>query len=223
MQTPQLLKNFNIANEKLQEEFAKHGIIIDFTPQHNPIDSESTLRYFYVILSGKLKVYDINIETGREQVLYLLTTGDMFDVVPLLDNKPHELAVDVLEKGKAVQFPLSKVREWIRQFPSFENLIYKYMANQVRSVENLALDLSLYDTKTRLLKLLLKNLETLEQRGISLLDKLSHSEIASLIGTVRHIVDRHLKDLENEGVVAKEKRKLVIKSAKKVLEKLYNI
>ncbi len=222
MQTPQLLKNFDLANEKLQQEFTKYGHIVDFSKENNPIDSESTLHFFYVILSGKLKVYDINFETGREQVLYLLTTGDMFDVVPLLDNKPHELAVDVLEKGKAVQFPLEKVREWINRFPTFENLIYKYMANQIRSVENLAIDLSLYDTKTRLLKLLLKNLESLEAKGVSLIDKLSHAEIANLIGTVRHIVDRHLKELENEGAIAKEKRKVVIKNAKKLLEKLHN-
>ena len=150
----------------------------------------------------------------------MLVRGDMFDVVTLLDNAEHNLASDVLEDGVAIRFPIDKVREWIDRFPDFKQLIFKYVAMQMRNVEELAIDLSLHDTKERLLKLLLKNIEMIDKRGVDILSKLSHTEIANLIGTVRHIIDRHIKELKKEGVLEDKKRAISLKNAKKVLELL---
>jgi len=161
----------------------------------------------------------MNFETNREQTLYLLIRGDMYDLVTLLDGREHNLASDILEAGEAIRFPVDKVREWMHKYPAFEQLIYRFVANQMRNLENLAIDLSLLETKERLLKLLLKNIDTIEHKGLSILDKLSRTEIANLIGTVRHIIDRHIKDLSNEGII-EDKRSLKLKNAEKVLEML---
>ncbi len=208
--------------ESLEGEIYKYGSLINFTKKENPFDVDTLLEWFFIIESGKVKVYDINFKTNREQTLYLLSRGDMYDVVPLLDNREHNLATEVLEPGRAIRFPLKKVREWMQEFPKFEQLIYRYVAQQMRQVEELALDLSLLETKERLLKLLLKNYKSIEQRGVDLLSKLSHSEIASLIGTVRHIIDRHLKTLKKEGLLESEvkEKKLEISNLGKVLELL---
>jgi len=204
----------------LQDEFLKHGTLINFDKDNNPFYTDNTLHYFYIITSGKVKIYEINFETNREQTLYLLIRGDIFDVVTLLDKEEHNLASDVLEEGVAIRFPMDKAREWLDKFPEFRQLIFKYVAKQMRNVEELAIDLSLHDTKDRLLKLLLKNIETIDKRGIDILSKLSHTEIANLIGTVRHIVDRHIKELKKEGVLEDKRRSISLKNAKKVLELL---
>jgi len=204
----------------LKDEFEKYGSLISFSKDNNPFDADSNLTWFYVIVSGKVKVYEINFETNREQTLYMLIRGDMYDLVTLLDGREHSLASDVLEDGQAIRFPIEKVREWMHKNPAFEQLIYRFVANQMRSLESLAIDLSLYDTKERLLKLLLKNIKTIEHRGVGLLDKLSRTEIANLIGTVRHIIDRHIKELKKEGVLSDNNRKIELKNAEKVLEML---
>jgi len=222
LEAKQYLGIFERYNDLLQDEFREYGTIIEFTKNNHPFTPDETLKWFFVIISGKVKIYDMNFDTGREQTLYLLVRGDMYDTVPLLDNKPHDLASEVLEKGKAIKFPLVKVREWMRKFPKFEQLMYSYIAKQMRHTEELALDLSLLETKERLLKLLLKNVDTIEQKGVGLLDKLSHAEIANLIGTVRHIIDRHFKDLKNEGIIEKGKAGIELKKLHKVLEMLHN-
>jgi len=207
-------------NNQLSEEFRRYGSIVEYEKDTTIFDSDETLNWFYVIISGKIKVFEINFETNREQTLYLLIKGDMYDLVTLLDGKEHNLAVDILEPGKVIKFPINKVREWMRLSVEFEQLIYRYVAMQMRSIENLAIDLSLYDTKERLLKLLLKNIDTIETRGVDLLEKLSHTEIANLIGTVRHIIDRHLKSLKEEGVIDSKNRKIELVNAQKALELL---
>ncbi len=207
-------------NNNLSKEFREYGTILEYDKESTIFDSDETLNWFYIIISGKIKVYDINFETNREQTLYLLVKGDMYDLVTLLDGKEHKLAVDVLEPGKVIRFPINKIREWMKASVEFEQLIYRYVAMQMRNIENLAIDLSLYDTKERLLKLLLKNINTIESRGVDLLDKLSHTEIANLIGTVRHIIDRHLKSLKEDGIIDSKHRKIELINAQKALDLL---
>ena len=207
----------------LSVEFRRYGEVIKFDKNSNIFDSDYTLNWFYIIVNGKVKVYDINFKTNREQTLYMLIRGDMFDLVTLLDYRPHELAVDVLEGGEVIRFPVEKVREWMRKYITFEQLIYRYVAMQMRNLEELTLDLSLRETKERLLKLILKNVETIDKRGVDVLEKLSHTEIANLIGTVRHIIDKHLKSLQNENVIDIKNRKISLQNAKKVLDMLTDL
>lgn len=221
MESQNYLGPFEGFADQLRDEFQQYGTVINFTKRDNPFDADLVMDWFYIIQSGKVKVFDINFKTNREQTLYLLSRGDMYDVVPLLDKEEHNLATEVLEAGSAIRFPLYKVREWIRDFPKFELLIFQYVAKQMRQVEELALDLSLLETKERLLKLLLHNFESIENRGVNLLSKLSHAEIASLIGTVRHIIDRHLKSLKSEGVLESGKgKKVEISNLAKLLKLL---
>jgi len=220
-----MLKNQYLASFEgfagvLKDEFEKHGSLVSFDKYDNPFSADNNLDWFYVIVTGKVKIYEMNFETNREQTLYLLMRGDMYDLVTLLDGKEHNLASEILEAGEAIRFPIAKVREWMRKYPAFEQLIFRFVASQMRNIENLAIDLSLYETKERLLKLLLRNINTIEHKGFSILDKLSRTEIANLIGTVRHIIDRHIKELKNEGLIFEDKRSLKLKNAEKVLEML---
>ncbi len=218
-----LIGEFANFDDRLSSEIRTYGELIKFDKYSTIFDADNTLNWFYIIVSGKVKVYDINFKTNREQTVYMLTKGDMFDVVTLLDNKLHELAIDILEAGEVIKFPINKVREWMHLSITFEQLIYKYVAMQMRNLEELALDLSLLETKERLLKLILKNIESIDKKGVDILSKLSHKEIANLIGTVRHVIDRHLRSLEKDGVIDIEKRKISLKNAKKVLDMLTSL
>jgi len=214
------LEVFSELDNKLSAEFRDYGEVIKFDKNSTIFDSDETQEWFYIVVSGKVKVYEMNFKSNREQTLYMLVRGDMFDLVTLLDGLAHNLAVDILEAGSVIRFPIAKVREWIRESVEFEQLIYRYIAMQMRNIESLAADLALHDTKERLLKLLLKNIDTIEKRGVSLLDNLSHAEIANLIGTIRHIIDRHLKSLKEDGVLDEKEKKLDLINAKKVYDML---
>lgn len=63
---------------------------IHFQAGDSPFESEDTLRYFYFIMSGKIKISQLNLETLKEQTIHLLTRGDMFDVVTLPDDADIE-------------------------------------------------------------------------------------------------------------------------------------
>jgi len=181
--------NITLSNNFI-EELNKHGKKIHFNKQDNPINYINSQSKFYIILSGKIKVFNINFETNREQTISLLTRGDMYDIVVLLDGKEHDLMTEVIEKGIAIELQLSIVKEWLKTNEAFRSYILPYISKRIRDLEELSSDLSLLTTYERLTKLILKDID---QSG-NILKGLSHKEIGNLIGTVRQVVERHLKE-----------------------------
>ena len=153
------MQNFDLSTN-LQPSFLKElqvfGKQISFSKNNNPITYENAEKYFYIIMSGKIKVYNLNFETNREQTLFLLNRGDMFDSIVLLDGLSHDVLTDVLEKGQAIQIPIDKVRDWMKDNESFQSYLLPYISRQLRALEELSSDLSLLDTSERLTKLIFK-------------------------------------------------------------------
>ncbi len=214
------LDSFGKIGDVLREEIERVGKIVEFKKRDMFVDYDDTLEYFYIILRGKVKVYYMNINSGKEQTIYLMGRGDMFDTVTLLDSRPHEIMSEVLESGEALRLPLRKVKEWIFKYPPFGEIIMKYVASQLREVEQLASDLTLLDTRERLIKLIVENLEKSKKSGVNMLQNLSRAEIANLIGTVRHVVDRHINQLKKEGILDTTRKRFALKNMQKLQEKL---
>lgn len=176
-----------------------------------PFTLDDTQKFFYFILSGKIKISQVNTETSKEQTTHLLTRGDMFDVITLLDGEFHEYSATVLEATKIIQIPIEAVRERINTDPEFNRFFFPYLGKQMRHLENLAVDLSLYDVYHRLLRLIARNVvHTEEGLDLHLINDLSHEELATLIGTVRKVLNRNLQKLKQEGIIDVSRKKLTI-------------
>ncbi|WP_281951837.1 Crp/Fnr family transcriptional regulator [Nitrosophilus kaiyonis] len=196
------------------------GKIKEFIKGSYPLTSEDTLKYFYIILEGRLKISQINPQNAKEQTIDILTTGDMFDIIPLLDNKPHDVLTFALDNCKVFEIEIDTIRDLIYTNPEFNKLFLPYIAKNLRHLENLAVELSLFDTSTRLIRLFLKNLDFKNSNKLKLINDLPHEEIASLIGTVRHVVNRHIQQLKKEGILQVERKKLILKNIDALLNKL---
>ncbi len=182
--------------------------------------ADELMHYFYIVVRGKIKSYQLNLNNAKEQTIFIYRQGDMFDTVILLDGKPHDVMYEALEDSELLQLPLEKVRELLTTDPNFNKIFFPYLAKQMRSMEETATDLSLYSTSERLIKLLIENMDPGNMMKYDLLQGLSHTEIAKLIGTVRHVVERHLKALKEEGTIEVKNKKLQILDTKKLLEKI---
>jgi len=181
---------------------------------------DELMHYFYIVISGKIKSYQLNLNNAKEQTIFIFREGDMFDTITLFDGEAHDVMYEAMEESELLQLPIEKMRELILTDKNFSQKFFPYIANQMRTLEETATDLSLYSTSERLIKLLLQNLDPRNRMKYDLLKGLSHTEIAKLIGTVRHVVERHLKALKEEGSVEVKNRKLQILDARKLLEKL---
>ena len=201
------------------DDINRYGKIVEYYKNMPAMSSDDTMRYFYFIIEGRIKVYQFNFETTKEQTIKILSRGDMFDVIVLLDDKPHEVITEAYEDSKALQVPLDIVREWINQNSEFRRLFFRYVAKEMRHLEELATDLSLLDTSTRFIKLLLKHFDP-QTAKLGLIHDLPHEELASLIGTVRHVVNRHIQELKKDGTLEVERKKIKLTNIANLLDRL---
>lgn len=208
---------FQELDKSFEKEFLEYGKKISLKKRETPFVDDRLHSFFYIMLSGKIKAFQMNLETAKEQTLNIYRQGDMFDTLILLDGKPHELLYEVLESAELLELPIAKVRDWLKNNEDFNRHFFPYIASQLRKTEELASDLSLYSTSERLAKLLIQNINPQDPQHFQLLQNLSKTEIAKLIGTVRHVVERHLKELESEDVIENRRKDIYIKDIEKLL------
>ncbi len=208
---------FNRLDQSFEQNFIKYGKMVSYKKKDTPFLNGELEKFFYIVLKGKIKTFQINLENSKEQTIFIYRAGDMFDTLILLDGKPHDVMYEVLENIELLELPIGKVREWLRTNEQFNRHFFPYIASQMRHTEELATDLSLLPTSERLSKILLRNINP-NDKYHQLLQNLSKTEIAKLIGTVRNVVERHLKELEEKDIIKNQRKNIYIKDIKKLLQ-----
>ncbi len=192
-----------------------------FKKGDDPLSYADTLNYFYFIMSGKIKIYQVDLYSAKEQTLYMLSYGDMFDVVSLLDKQPNAYLSEVLEDTHIIQVPLRDVETMIAEDARFRHYFYHYLAQQLKSMEELAVSLSFYDVYQRVLHLFSRFTEVIDGKAqLKVIDSLNHEDLASMIGTVRKVLNRSLQRLKKDGIIDISRKKIHIKNFQKLLEQL---
>jgi len=207
------------ANKTFEEEFYKYAEPFEYKKGSSPFYPDDLLNYFFVVVDGRVKTYQINFQTNKEQTLFIYKRGDMFDVISLLDGKPHEVVYEVIEDANILRLPIEKVRYWLENDATFNKKFFRYLAEHMRYMEDLATELALYDTKERFLNLLVQNLNPNNSFRYQLLQNLSNSEIAKLLGTVRHVIERSIKQLKADDIIETGRRNIKVKNFQKLLDK----
>ncbi len=187
----------------------------------DPLNSLNTSQYFYFILQGKVKIFQIDFNSQRELTLYLLTRGDMFDVVSLLDGSSRDYLSEVLEDVELIEVPLSDIQNMILDDNAFRVYFYTYLASQLKSMEELAINISFYDVYQRVLQLFTKFTYMKDNKAtLKVIDNLKHEDLASMVGSVRKVVNRSLQKLKKDGIIDLSRKKINIVNFQKILEKL---
>lgn len=211
---------FTGLDETTRSEIGRYTKQMIFKKGETPFTHGELNRYFYIVIRGKIKSYQLNLENAKEQTIFIYREGDMFDTIILLDGKDHDIMYEVMEESEVLQMPIAYVRELISTNKAFNSKFFPYLAQQMRHMEELSTDLSLYSTSERLIKLLLQNLDPGNIMKYNLLQGLSNTEIAKLIGTVRHVVERHLKALKEDGTIETKHKNVQILDTGKLLDKI---
>lgn len=213
LRTNKLLKDLEqkdlfLCVKELREEIWPRNTCTKTAPKKN----------FYFVVSGRLKVFKIDEHSGREITLFLLTRDDAFDLLSLLDDGDHEVLYETLDKVILLSAPVCGVRDWVSNYPCLNKNILPYLSERMKILENYASNIALIDIATRLARLILENINK-ESQQLELINDLSNEELAKLIGSTRAVVNRHLQDFKNEGILKLKRHKMEIVNLQLLLEK----
>lgn len=166
----------------------------------SPRDASDRL---YLVISGRAKVSVYNPDSGREHILFLIGPGDGFDLVSLLDGEWHNAVATALDDMEVLVTTVEQAKEWINQHPDFNRAFLPYLGKQMHGLADQVTDLSLYDTEARLARLILRNLSPDNSPDdIHLINDLSQETLASMIGSVRVVITRHLQKWKQKKVIS---------------------
>jgi CRP/FNR family transcriptional regulator len=150
-----------------------------------------------IVTKGLIKVF--SRYQDKELLLYYIQPGEscIMSFAASLRNEPSKVYAVTEEDTRAILLPVDQVANWIRQYPDINTLFYKQYnlryADLLDTINHILfnkLDIRIYDY-------LQKKKQLTNQNPL----KISHSQIANELGTVREVVSRVLKKLENEGKV----------------------
>ena len=91
----------------------------------------------------------------------------------------------------------------------------------MRNLADLAGDLALHDTETRLAHLIMRHIDNKDpnHRHLTLINDLSHEVLAEMIGSVRAVVNRQLQHWRKQGIISLDHGHIHIKQLQTLLDR----
>lgn len=164
---------------------------------------------FHIVLSGRIKMYQVDPFSGKELTLFLLSQCDFFDIFCLLDNRTHTIYYECLDDVQVLSAPMEGLRNWLNENPGKYKNFLPYAGKHLRLLENSLLEMTFNDISTRLLKLLIKNVNK-DSSDLEFIHDLPDKEIANLLGSTRAVVNRHLQRLKRNGSIKLSRSKMEV-------------
>lgn len=158
----------------------------------------------YIIKGGRVKIAKVAID-GREKTLTILQPGDFFGEMAIFDNMPRSATAEAIDSDVRL-FGLNKkdFERLIHEFPSIALRIMKDLTRRIRQINQQVEDLAFKDVHGRVSSTLFQLLETEEGISGQTLTRLrmTHQDLANMVGSSRETVTRALNRLQNEGIIA---------------------
>ena len=170
----------------------------------------------YIVLSGSVRAFRENIE-GREQTIHVEHAGGTLAEVAVFDGGPYPSTGVADEDSEVLFLATEDVRRFMLDHPQAALTALANMAKKLRIVASLAEQLALKDVGQRLATLLLEEARAASpkmQDGVSFSLPLSHSQLASRLGSVREVVTRALHKLAQNGVIETRGHRIVVLNVK---------
>ncbi len=163
----------------------------------------------YFLHMGWVKIVKSS-PTGREQVLRFMEPGDTFNEIIVFANLPNPATAVALETAEVWLLPRQSLNHALRQNPDFAQHAIAKMAERVLDLVNLVADLSLRPVTGRLARLISDNAVD----GVLARPRwYTQSELAARLGTVPDVVQRALRQLEQDGLIQVERHQIRILDA----------
>jgi CRP/FNR family cyclic AMP-dependent transcriptional regulator len=166
----------------------------------------------YFVGQGVVRTGRLSPE-GREQVLAYLGPGEPFNLVPALDGGPTLATVDAVTDTTLYTISCERLREIMRDHHGVTLAVMERLGAEVRRLSDMVEDLALHTVRTRLARFLLTHASA-ELGGV--VDgtqppkRWTQEELAAQIGTVRDVVGRALRTFADDGLIRRERGRLVV-------------
>lgn len=190
------------------QALTRHGTVRSY-PANAILISEGDLTdSLYVLLEGQVKVFASD-ESGREVILGILGPGEYFGELSLVDDAPRSASVMTMGPVKLMMITKSGFKQCLAENPDMAFNLIRALTREVRALTDSIKSLALMDVYGRVAHTLLDL--AVEKNGKLVVEqRLTHQEIANMVGASREMVSRILKDLSTGNYISVDHRSITI-------------
>ncbi len=160
----------------------------------------------FIIRSGSVCVYTDDGD-GRQLVLNYMGPGEYFGELSLIDSKPRSASVITVEECEMMCISRDSFHTFLRQHPECSETLLAELVQRIRDLTSQVKDMALLDVYGRVAHTLSRLCnDSADGRSV----KLTHQDIANMVGASREMVSRVMKELVIGGYIEMQQKHIRI-------------
>jgi CRP/FNR family cyclic AMP-dependent transcriptional regulator len=156
----------------------------------------------YVVLSGRIAIANKSVD-GRESVVALMESGDLFGEMGLLDDLPRSAEARALEISEVLAIDFAPVKARLDAEPQRLWSIVRLLAGRIRSTDEALADSVFLDVTGRTAKRILE----LSDGEDEFLLPVTQEELAAMVGASRERVNKAIASFIRLGWLEQSERR----------------
>jgi CRP-like cAMP-binding protein len=163
---------------------------------------------FYIVQSGRVRIFKLSPESGKEQILHIFGPGESFGEAAVFAGQGFPAFAEAQTTSVLLFFPRREFVALIRQDPSLAMNMLAVLSRRLQKFTRLIDDLSLKETPARLAAHLLYLGGGRPADEISL--EIPKGQIAALLGTIPETLSRIMSRMGRQGLIRSRGNQIAI-------------
>lgn len=172
----------------------------------------------YLLKKGRVKIANM-APSGKEVTFEILEPGEVFGELEVLEDAPRSTSAEALDDTLICVIPRKDFDRYLAMHPNVTVKLVKLIGLRLKKIQSRVEDLVFRDVPARLAHLLVelsKSDGAKEANGIRLKAKLTHQEMANLIGCSRETVSTIMGQFRDDGLIQMDGRRITILNEKEL-------
>ena len=168
---------------------------------------------FYLVAAGSVKVLKHTV-MGKDIILEMMSPGDVFGGVAVLDKKPYPASAEAMEAASVIKISRIDLLKIMEEYPVLKLEIVRYFSDKLRDAHEMLKNIATERVERRIASLLLKLSEKVgvaDGEFIRIDFPLTRQEIAEMVGTTVETCIRTMSKFQKDGLVKSANSRIMIK------------
>jgi CRP/FNR family transcriptional regulator, cyclic AMP receptor protein len=201
----------------IRKSFARDETII--------LEDDDSVQALFLIASGEVKVY-VSGSDGRETILSLLSKGDFFGEMSLIDGEPRSASVKAVTEAELLILRREHFLKQVEKNTDLAMGLLVEMSKRIRKANRQISSLAMLTVYGRVAATILN---LMQERGVRvhaeagnmvtvIRNRPTQQQLAEMSGTTRETVSRVLSSLAKKGTISLVGKDLVIHEEDELLK-----
>lgn len=165
----------------------------------------------FILKAGRIRVFRVT-EGGKELTIAILDPGAVFGEMLLVGQRMYDNYAEAIETSVICQLSVDQVEEHLLSNPKVAVKISRLLGEQVARLEERLTDMALRPLAARAASTLLKIAESEPKSRFSnsLSVRLTHEQLAGLLGVTREATSKTMSDLASHHLIRQGRGGIII-------------